>query len=190
MVAPADAMHKLAEAVATEAELPNDMSVVFHEADTENDDANESMPLLEIQIVNTERPQLTNDDRVGFKLDDRGYRVARIYESNYELTLEINIWTAGQSGNDPNELGEALRRALYPYSSHGPGLPLDDDIFYVTINEGGRNDDLIQTPTVRRWSQEVEVWACEQFRTDKDPVDGVSFPDADSLEGDDGIISS
>lgn len=170
MVSPDNAVQKLAKAVSDENQLPNEMSVVFHEADTENDDADVSMPLLEIQIIETARPQLSNDDLVGHKLDDDGNRVARVYESNYQLTTRMKIWTAAQSGNDPNELGEALRRALYPYSSHGPGLSIDDGIFYIVINEGSRDDDLLQTPTVRRWSQEVELWGVEEFRTDEDPI--------------------
>ena len=189
MVSPKEAVNKIGVAISEENRLPSNMGVVFHEADTENDDADVDMPLLEFEISESSRPQLVNTDLVGHKLDDDGNQVARIYKSDYELTININLWTAGQSGNDPDDLGAALRQALYPYTSHGPGKSLDDDIYHVVINGGSRNDDLIQTPTVRRWSQEIELWAHEEFRTDEDYIIDVNLPDPDNLDTDDDTLS-
>ena len=177
MVAPNDAVHELIERIAEQGYLPDEMSVIFHEADEDNDDSDEDLPLLEVQIDSTDRPQLTNNDLVGHKVDDSGNRIARVYESTYELTLELNIWTAGKTNNDPNEFGNDLRRALYPFSSHGPGLSIDDDIYYIVIGDGAREDDIIQTPTVRKWQQEVELWAVERFSTDEEPIEEIDFPE-------------
>lgn len=186
MVAPKDALQLLGAAISNEDKLPNDMGVVFHEADTDNDDADVDMPLIEFQIIETSRPQLVNTDFVGYTTDNDGNEVGRIYASDYELSIEISIWTFDKGGYDPDDLGAKLREALYPYTSHGPGIALDDDIYYVVINGGSRDDNLLQTPTVRRWTQEIELWAHEQFKTDEDYIIDVTFPDPDGLTSDDG----
>ena len=94
-------------------------------------------------------------------------------------------------------MGEAVRNALYPYSSYGDQKPFLDEegepvneIFRFIISDGTRADDLIQTPTVRRWRQEVELWACEEFVTSEDYIVNVDYPsDGDFNDSDDdGVI--
>lgn len=198
MVAPADSMKTVARAIANSGNLPSDMSLLLHEADADNQDADVDIPLLEIELVDSERVHPNNTDLVGWKVDDDDNRIGRIYHSEYELTLEIDVWTAANDDYDANEMGKAVRNALYPYSSYGPqqsftdenGQPIDE-IFRFVISDGTRSDDLIQTPTVRRWRQEVELWAYEEFETTEDYIVNIDYPSSGDLSDDgDGTVDS
>lgn len=176
-------METVARSIAESNELPAEMSLLLQEADISSDDANVDMPVLEIQPVEVDNVVVSNTDFVGFITDDNGNHTGRIYYSEYEMTMEIQIWTTRDDGYDPDALGERLRSALYQYSSYGPQRPfLDEDgetidqITYFRLDTGERTDDLIRTPTVRRWSQEVELWGCEEFRTDEDYITDVTYP--------------
>lgn len=183
MVSPRGSMESVARAIARSDEVPSDLGLSLQEADTDNDDANIDMPLVEIQPVDVEHVVVNNDDLVGYVTDDEGNRVGKIYFSEYEMEIDINLWTTKGDGYDPDDLGERLRKALYPHSSYGPQqsfLAEDgeeiDQITYFRLGEGERADDLIQTPTVRKWSQTVELWGCEEFRTNEDYIASVDYP--------------
>lgn len=199
MTSPREAMEAVARAIANSRELPADMSVLLQEADAESDDSDVDLPLLEIQPVDVDNVIVSNTDLVGYLTDDNGNRTGRIFYSDYEMTIELNIWTIADDGYDPDDLGERLRSALYPYSSYGPQQKFPDEqgngidqITYFRLGTGERTDDLIQTPTVRRWSQEVELWGCEEFRTDVDYITSVDYPADQELNDSDGdgVISN
>jgi hypothetical protein len=193
MTSPRESMEIVARAVAQSGELPSEMSLLLQEADQSADDADVSLPLLEITPTQVDNVVVHNTDLVGYVTDSDGNRTGRIYFSDYEMSISIDIWTTKDGGYDPDELGERLREALYPYSSYGPQRPFLDDeqnpieqITYFRLQDGERTDDLLQTPTVRRWSQEVELWGCEEFRTDEDYIVDVSYPSDGDLNDDDG----
>lgn len=199
MVTPTETMDLVLLAVADSGDLPAEMSVLKHEADIDNENSDVELPLLEVQIADSERVEVSNDDLVGWTTDGSGNRTGRIYESEYELTLELRIWTIPKDGYNVDRLGDAVRSALYPYSSYGPQKSFRDEsgetvdqIYYFTISDGARADDLIQTPNVRRWRQEVELWGCEEFRTTEDYIVAVDYPqDGDFNDSDnDGVIEN
>lgn len=178
-------METVAAAVAESGKLPSDMSLLLHEADTSSEDADVDLPLLEMQPVEVENVIVDNTDLIGWTTDANGNRTGRIYASDYEMRMTLDIWTSADDGFDPDDLGERLREALYPYSSYGPQQPFLDgddapieDITYFRLGTGERIDDLLQTPTVRRWSQEVELWGYEEFRTEADYIATVDYPSA------------
>jgi hypothetical protein len=199
MVSPRDAMEAVAQNVAQSGELPPEMSLLLHEADQTASDADVEMPLLEIQPVEVEHVILNNDDFVGYATDNDDNQIGRIYLSDFEMGISLNIWTSVDDQYDPDDLGERLRSALYPHSSYGPQEPfLDEDrnpidqITHFRLDTGERVDDLLQTPTVRRWSQEVELWGYEEFRTDKDYIASVNFPSSGDFNDtdSDGVIEN
>lgn len=187
MVSPSDAMLGLGLALNRSDKIPDEMSYLLHEADLQNDDANVDLPMIEITPVDVDHVHPSNSDFVDFTTNDEGSQTGRVYHTEYQMEVEIDIWTASDGGYDVDELGDALREALYPHSSFGPQEPfLDEDgkemqIFRFSIESGERQDDIIQTPTVRRWRQEVEIWAFDEFQTTHDPVDGVSPPSSGDL---------
>lgn len=190
MVAPHECVQAVARGAAESGELPSELSLLFQEADTSSQDADVDLPLLEIQIMETDHVIVNNSDFVGFATDEHGNHVGRVYHSEYEMELDLRLWTTPDDGYDPDVLGEKLRDALYPYSSYGPGKKLPDEegepieeIGYLRLGTGERVDDLIQTPTVRRWSQTVELWAHEEFRTDEDYITSVDYPNDNDILG-------
>jgi hypothetical protein len=192
-------MEAVTRSVANSGELPAEISVLLQEADTSSDDADVDLPLLEVTPIDVENVVVNNSDLVGFITDDNGNRTGRIYYSEYEMRIQLDLWTTRNDGYDPDDLGESLRDALYPYSSYGPQQSFLDDeqnpidqITYFRLGTGERVDDLIQTPTVRRWSQEVELWGCEEFRTDEEYITNVTYPaDGDFNDEDsDGLIDN
>lgn len=192
MVAPKDAMNAIAKAIADSGELPSSMGLLLQEADASLEDANTDVPLLEIQPVTVDHVAISNTDFVGFVTDEYGNHAGRVYSSEYEMVVQIDIWTIEQDGHDVDELGQSLRRSLYPYSDYGPGedfvTPDGDpieDIHYFKILSGERTDDLVTSPTVRKWSHEVELWGQEQFVTSEDYIMDVDYPSADELESTD-----
>lgn len=200
MVSPRESMEAVAQAIANAGTLPSELSVLLHEADPENDDADVDLPLLEIQPITVDNVVVDNTDLVGFTEDNYGNQTGRIYSSEYEMGIQLDLWTAASDDTyDPDTLGRQLRDALYPYSSYGPGQDLTDEngdplqaITYFRLGDGERSDGLLETPTVRRWSQEIELWASEEFRTDEDYIVTVDTPqdgDLSDTNGDD-IISS
>lgn len=198
MVAPQDSIRAVARALERSTEFPNSVSTILHEADPSSEDADVDLPLLEIQPIEVVEPVIHNTDLVGYATDSNGNEIAAVYDSEYEMRLQLDIWTSTDDGYDPDDLGDSLRRALYNHSSYGPKQPLPDedgspitDIFYFRIGDGDRTDDMLRTPTVRRWSQEVELWAFEQFRTDIDYVVGVNYPqDGDFTPGSNGDLEA
>lgn len=183
MTTPRESLEAVTRAVDNSGELPSEMGVVLRDADMESDDADVNLPLLEVQPIEVDNVVVHNTDLVGFITDDNGNRTGRIYYSEYEMNISLDIWTVEDGGYDPDDLGERLREALYPYSSYGPQKSFTDEdgnsidqITYFRLDTGERTDDLIQTPTVRRWSQEVELWGCEEFRTDEDYILDVNYP--------------
>lgn len=191
MVAPQDAIEALSIAVANAGKLPSETSVLLQEADQSSEDADVDLPLLEIQVVDVDNVVVSNTDFLTTIKDDDGNETGRVYLSEYEMELEINLWTSTDDGYDPDTLGEELRASLYPYSSYGPDeefLDQDDnvidDITYFRLVSGDRTDDIIQTPTVRRWTQNVELWAFEEFRTDENYITSVDYPSNGNFSSD------
>ncbi len=193
MVSPRDAMEAVATAVAKSGELPAELNLLLQEADQSNDDASVELPVMEVQPIEVDNVVVNNTDLVGYTTDDEGNRTGRVYFSDYEMTIQIQLWTTKGDSYDPDDLGERLRTALYPHSSYGPQEPfLDgnddpiDEITYFRLLTGERTDDILQTPTVRRWSQEIELWGCETFSTNKDYIVDVDYPTSGDYNDDNG----
>lgn len=186
MTSPSETLYAIGRAVDESGLMSDNVSYLFHEADTENDDANVDLPLIEIQPVETDHVNPSNTDFVDYVTDDQGRQIGRVYHAEYQMTAQIDIWTAADGRYDVDELGDTLREALYPYSSYGPQQPFTDEngnqeqIFRFVMDSGERDDDVIQTPTLRRWSQQVEVWAFEDFKTTEDYLVGVNPPDPEN----------
>lgn len=182
-------MKAVRKAIEHSDKMPHETEYLLHEADQEGADADVSLPLVEMQPITSEWVNIHNDDKVGNVRDDDGNVIAEVYHSEYELGIQIDIWTAEGSEHDPDQLGASLREALYPHTSHGPSEPFIgdrgqdlDSIWYFALGDGERADDLVQTPSLRRWSQEVMLWGYEEFRSDVDYIITVNYPGADELE--------
>jgi len=166
-------------------DLPQELDTVFHTADQRGSDSDKNLPLLEFNILSTDRIANSNTDFVGFVKDDEGNEVGRIYDMLYSMQIQIELWTAQGSEYDPNYLGSAIRESLYPHDSKAYGKPFVDtqgnplsSVWKFKLLTGGRNDDIMTTPTARKWEQNVRIWSYERFDTTEDYITNVDYPSA------------
>lgn len=173
---PKEVIETVVDALRSSDNLPDGVNFVGYEPNIETEAI--KLPVLEVSIDGEVRLDEENTDFIGTIQDDNGNDVGRVFESLYQLTLEVNIWTAQGSAYDPRELGDAVYGTLYNYDSAGPAVTLNDEIWRVRVGDGETDDDLTTSPTLRRWSQELDIWSSEQFTTDEEYIVNVDVPDS------------
>lgn len=170
MVTNREATQIIGRTVAEHPDMPDELSYITHEADTDGEDSVVSVPVIELQDIETERDDPSNSNFVTYLTNDQDQRVAELYETKWEMELRMDIWTAARSSFDVDELGKTLRKILYTYDSRGPDQQFVDDdgtvengIYDFSLRDGGREDSLTETPSVRRWRQFARVRGAEQL---------------------------
>lgn len=171
---PRDVIERVVLAVKESGRLPDETNYVGYEPNMDTEAI--KLPLLEVVTISQARIAEHNTDEVGVVEDDSGNSVGRVFDALYQLTIEVNIWTAHGSKYDPNVLGDKVYTALYEYDSHGPDRNLADEIWRVRLGDGEPDEDFTTSPTLRRWSQTVDIWAHESFTTDEEYIVDVSPP--------------
>jgi hypothetical protein len=162
-------------------DLPSATNFVGYEPDIDSESI--KLPLVEVSPGLQEHVSLVNTDFVGFKTDDDGREIGRIYESLYTLEINVAIWTAQGSKFSPREISNAVRDELYAHDTAGPDQPLRhpdgspvNEVWRFAIQEGEQTDDLATSPTLRRWQQDILVSASEQYVTHgEDPAEGFNL---------------
>lgn len=190
MVRPQQIMESMTTALASSGELPPEVTYATTEIDQTGAQANVRPPILELSVIDSIRVRPHNTDLVGYVTDDDDNRVGRIFDAQFELSLQIDVWTANGDGYDPYEIGQDVRSVLYLYDDHMGGalFPDPDDttqtlggIEYFTVGDGSVANDLSMTPALRRWRQTATVWFHERVSTTADTIEDIQFPDADSV---------
>lgn len=177
---------ELVEAVLYTLQQSNDFPEATNFVGYEPDINSESikLPLIEVSLATQVEIDETNTDFIGFKTDDSGRDIGRIYETLYTQELNIAVWTAHGSRYSPRDMGDTVRDELYAHSTGGPNEPLRhpedgrvlDEVWRFRITEGAHTDDLGTSPTLRRWQETVQISASEQYVTDEeDPASGYSL---------------
>lgn len=156
---------------------PDNLDVILREPDTEGADAQKTLPLLYIELSETDRSTHHTTDRVGTAIDESTDEGQIVYGIDWEAEVTIEVWTVDGSGESVDALGEQVRRALSTYDSHLSGEPFRDDtgdavddITYFALQSGERADDLTQTPTVRRWRETATIYATRYVKTPPAPT--------------------
>jgi hypothetical protein len=175
MVTKPEARELIARAVLQDTRMPSELDVILREPDADGKDATKTLPLLLVELDEVSRPEVTNSDFVGYKQDNSGNDVARVFESEWEATAQIELWTAAGSSYDVDELGEKLHEVLYSYDSRGTDECFTDadgsavtSFWNFSLGDGSREDDLTQTPTVRRWRQLADVYGARYYVEDEE----------------------
>lgn len=171
---PREVIESLVGAVKDTGRLPSEMNYVGYEPNIDTEAI--KLPMLEVNTLSEARISEHNTDEVGVKQDSDGNDVGRVFHALYQLTVEVNVWTAQGSKYDPDVLGDQVYASLYNYDSSGPKRSLADDVWRVRVGDGEPDPDFATSPTLRRWSQEVEVWAYESFSVDEDYIVNVVAP--------------
>jgi len=173
MVRPQELIEAVLYTLQTSADLPDSANYVGYTPDINSESI--KLPLIEVSPGPQTHLSEMNTDFVGFKTDDSGREVGRIYESLYTLQLNVAVWTAHGSRFSPRDIADAVRDELYAHATAGPDLPLKnpdgspvDEVWRFALQEGEQTDDLTTSPTLRRWQQTVVVSASEQYVTDEE----------------------
>lgn len=164
MVSSREAVQIIANTLRRSDKYPDDMSYILDEPDPEGRDSAVSVPVTVLQDIDTRRDDPSNSNFVEYLTNDDGEQVGKIYETKWEMSLQIAIWTASGSHTTVDTLGRHLYEILYQYDSRGPadtfvdadGEPISS-IYDFSLRERSRDDSLVETPSVRRWQQSARV---------------------------------
>lgn len=198
MVRPDTTLESVVTALRESERLPDATTYSIYEVDSDGGQSNLRPPIVEITTVDVVRSNAHNTQQIGFATDNAGNHIGRIYEAEFEMPVEIDVWTAEGGQYDPHEIGESVRYALYQYDAQQRGDPLPDPddpstaldgVVRFTMNDGGVRNDLSMTPALRRWRQTGEVWFTETVNTAEeygaeDYVANVVTPSGDDATGD------
>lgn len=183
MVTQPEAREVIAQNIVTDSKFDKHLgsSVTFdtitQEADGSGQDAAKTLPLISVTFSSAEESNYKNTDLVGYKLDADDNRIAEIYEREWEAEATIQLWTADGSDNisGVDQIADTLLSVLYGYDSSASNDDFVDEndnpvkgIWNFSLTGGVREDDLAQTPTVRRWEQTAEVYGFERYVTPED----------------------
>lgn len=171
MVSQAEAIEVIKDTVERDQRVPDTISYVINEVDSDGKHANLDMPFIQFEIADSSRDDEHNTTVLKPVYDTDGNIVGQIYETKWEMTLQITIWTVQFSDTDVDSLGELLRTVLFDYDSRGPdetfvtddGEPVPD-IWNFELDDVTRVDDISFDFTVRRFRQMATVYGAEQYR--------------------------
>lgn len=190
-------MSSISTALQESGRMPDATSYSTFELDTDGGQANVRPPVIEITNTGTTRAMPHNTDLVDMATDDNGNEIGYIYRGLFEMTVQIDIWTAEGDRYSPKEMGESVRTVLYKHDSNQYAQPLPDpddpaqslgEIDRFTVGDGDVANDLSMTPALRRWRQTAEIWFHETVNTAteygaEDYVVDVVGPTPDGFEG-------
>lgn len=179
---PKAVVERVVDAIEKSGELPDSTNYVGYEPDMSSEAI--KLPVVEASPTSEARISEHNTDEVGRLTDQDGNEVSRVYHALYQLTVEVSIWTAHGSRYDSRELGDSIYRALYQYDSSGPGRNLAPEVWRVRLGDGSPDDDLTTNPSLRRWTQDIDIWAYEEFASDEDYIINVVRPGSGDFERD------
>lgn len=202
MTRPDEVLASVNTALKESGRLPSSTTYSEFELDSSGGQSNVRPPVVETTIIDTVRSQPTNTDFAGFAEDEQGNQVGYIFDATFEMTMQIDVWTAEGDDHDMHRIGENVRRALYRYDDHRYNDPLPDpsdpssplpNVDYFSVDDGRVANDLTMTPALRRWRQEAVCWFAETVDTseeygEEDVILDVIYPeDGDFVAGTDNV---
>lgn len=194
MVRPRQLLSAIRNSVETSGTLPDSTSYLEREPATTGQDGNIKLPVCTFQTIGSIRLPDFNTDQVEVIQDSDGNNIGRRYHAQYRMDVQIDLWVAQGSSYDADVLGDRMRRILYQHDSAGPDEPLRDEdgqelsnVWRFEVGDGERRDDVAMTPSLRRWMQEINIWANEVFETTEDYIVAVDYPKPDEFDGGDGV---
>jgi|APHM01.1.fsa_nt_gi hypothetical protein len=184
MVTQQKAREHIARAVLTDPRMPSELDFLLQEADSSGSDAYKTLPLLLVEFESTSRPDHRNSNLVGYKQNNAGERIAEVFEREWEATAHIELWTADGSDYDVDELADTLISILYGYETKTTDDPFLDEngdtvdgLWHFELQDGFRADDLVQTPSVRRFRQVAHVYGAHEYVSEEIPPVEVVDPE-------------
>lgn len=170
-------------------------SYINYLTDHEGTDNRLSQPVVELQPVSDVRSDPHDTDRVGYVTNASGDRVGRIFQTDWQMSVQADIYiAAGNADLDVSVLGHDFRRALLPYDDKQQGLAFPDgaggtidDVTHFRVGDGSREDDLAG-PGRRRWRHSLEIHYRDRVETTEETITAVDVPQTSDFTSDDGTL--
>jgi len=160
--------------------ITNDMHYIIREVDEDNPI---KLPFISIQTMSRVRLERANTDFAGNVIDENGNTVAESFASDYNISFQIDVYTAEDSNYDAHNIGQKLDdTVLYKHDMYGPRQPLldetgnvIDEIWRFKIEDSEPADDLTMSPNLRRWRMSVMTSAYHTFEKDVDYIENITY---------------
>lgn len=181
MATPHEILTTVRDTLDNSASVPDSVNYLVAEYDASGEDANVSLPVVQLTAVGVVNLNEFNTDLVGYVTDSNGNQVGRRYHSEYQMEVQVDVMTVDgrtEANESIEPLTKAVRNELYKYDSAGPDNTLDPDVWRFHVDDAERADNLSTTPAIRRWRQDLSCWSHEVFETTEDYIATVNFPDS------------
>jgi len=170
MVRPNEIVDAIIFEVQDSGRMPETASYIDRIPDIDTDAL--KLPIIEVSLLDTTSLTSFNSDFVGYRTNDSGDEIGRIYDSDYLATIEASLWTAQGSKYNPEILSNDLRTLLYEFDTNvgqatlrHPDLGDLDEVWRFSLESGTHTDDLTTTPPLRKWTETISVYAIEEHTT-------------------------
>jgi hypothetical protein len=141
------------------------------------------IPFISITPTSRVRLRRANTDYEGDVVDDSGNVIAESFASDYNISFQIDIYSAENSSYDAHDIGYMVEdTVLYKHDIHSLGQPFLDEngnaieeIWRFYIEDSEPADDLTMSPNLRRWRISATSSAYHKFKRDVDYIENVTY---------------
>jgi len=198
MPAPHVVLQSVVEGLKQSGRLPDNTSYSTWELDETGGQSNVRLPVIEVTPIDVIRSSPHNTDFVSYSTNDSGEEIGYIFHAQFEMPVQIDVWTAEGDRYDPREIGEKIRYALYKYDDKqlGRDLPHPEKTSQAigglerfVLDDGSIQNDLSMHPALRRWRQTAMIWFYEEIDTaeeygEETPISTVKTGSGDIIASD------
>lgn len=106
--------------------LPSGTVTASKRLDGEGEDANVTLPVIELAPVDVRRDQSLNSDVHGYETNNSGDQIGKIYLYHFTMPVEIDVMTASTSTHDHRTMTRSIREILSEYDTRSGDSDLPD----------------------------------------------------------------
>lgn len=165
MVTQTDLFEEIKSLLTQSQKVPSATTILATEIDDTGSQSAIRPPAIEITQQSSDRITTHNTDFVSFVTDGAGNQIGFLFETYFEMVVNLNILVADGDGFDERSIGEAVRNVLYQYDSQMIGENPPNPIERLTITSFNQDNDLTMTPALRQVSLQLNVLFKEQVDT-------------------------
>jgi|APHM01.1.fsa_nt_gi hypothetical protein len=158
-------------------------SVLAREPNYAREDNRLHSPWVTLQPVSIPRSSPHDTDRVEFVTDGQGRKVGQIFQTTWEMDVQIDVWQPTPASRDVSEVGYNVQKALLEHDVKREAEPfpdgaggIEDEIDNFRVGEAERRDDLTAEHSLRRWYQEARLVLSDRVDTTTDTIEAVDTP--------------
>lgn len=196
MVRPDEIIQSIIRSLETSSKISDSVSYIDHEPAL--DDEAVRLPIVEVSPELNTRISQSNTDKIGENTNDSGTVIAEVYQTLYDLSVNVNVMSVQESRFDARGISRDVRDTLYEHDTKvaGENLFFDDgspisEVWRFRVEDGQHENTLSTSPPLRQFNQSVRVWASEQYTITPDQTiqDATLDVDEDNIDAVDDTIT-